>query len=78
MVQNQTLMIFDDDFSKICDEEKPFVQPCRPVRGVISELEMRPIEYVKIEKIIKFINIQREIVHMRHLNTKNMYYQILN
>ena len=25
---NPFLMIFDDDFSKICDEEKPFVQPC--------------------------------------------------
>ena len=50
----------------------------RPVRGVISELEMRPIEYDKNEKIIKFVNILREIVHMRHLNTKNMYYQNQN
>ena len=24
---NPFLMIFDDDFSKICDEEKAFVQP---------------------------------------------------
>ena len=24
---NSFLMFFDDDFSKICDEEKPFVQP---------------------------------------------------